>query len=77
VRDLGPDTLNVLHNFVIPKSQHCNALGLQPSCSALIRNLLPLKIVLTAIDLDGKPEPGAVKVNDVITDWMLTTKAEA
>jgi hypothetical protein len=39
--------------------------------------LLPLEIVLTAIDLDGQPEPGAVKVNDVITDWMLTTKAEA
>jgi hypothetical protein len=32
---------------------------------------------LTAIDLDGQPEPGTIKVNDEIADWMLTTKAEA
>jgi len=39
--------------------------------------LPPFEIVLTVIDLDGQPEPGTIKVNNEIADWMLTTKAEA
>ncbi len=58
-------------------AQNCDVSACEPSGSLLVMANLFCGVVCGAFDFDGESHRGAIEVENVGTDWMLATEAEA
>jgi hypothetical protein len=61
---------------VIPEAKHMNTLCFEISGSPFVVETLVVLIMLTAINLDRQACLMAIEINDVCTNWVLTSELE-
>jgi len=66
----------ILKHLIVPKSDYLNAVLPQKSRSVHVASNNTRFIVLTAVKLNGKLYLAAVKIEDELLKWVLTTKPE-
>jgi hypothetical protein len=74
-REHPVESLRVQH-IMDHYTQYADALFLEPAGSTLITLGRGSKVVRTSIHFDAEPRRRAVKIEDVVTDRMLTAEAE-
>jgi hypothetical protein len=72
--DCADDTIQIGQNIIVPEPDNAVATRVQPRRPGSI--LLPLHVVLPAIDLDNQPRVETGKISDEVADGHLATKLE-
>jgi hypothetical protein len=68
--------IKVVANLPVPAAKDSIPFGCQPSCATTIAGGDDWVVVLNAIDLDDETTFQANEVNDIGTDWVLSSKAQ-
>jgi hypothetical protein len=71
------NSFGLAQDVVVPKAKYLNTLLFEVSRSPLVIGKLVVLVMLTAINLDRQLCFTTIKVNDVWTNWVLTSELEA
>jgi hypothetical protein len=71
------NTLTVFSPLMIPESKFFNVLRSQEVPPNFIAPELPEQSVLKSVHLDRQPRKRTIKIQKILSDWMLTAKLES
>jgi hypothetical protein len=77
VIDPAHHAIQVPIDFFNPDSNHSVAFGFEPGVAAQVIRPLMVIIMVRTVDFDHESGCRAIKVDKVLTDWLLTTKLPA
>jgi hypothetical protein len=69
------DILHGLEHVARRNPQRPDALPFEPSVTPVVTRRPVSKVVAIAIDFDGQLGGGAIEIENVAIDWVLSTKA--
>ena len=75
--DFGDNAIHVAKYIEVRETQHTQAAIIQVSVTFRILRLAFLGVVLTTINLDDQPRRGAIEINDIVTQRLLTIELES
>jgi hypothetical protein len=77
VIDERQDAVQIAIDFIVPESQHPEALVGKVIVALRIAASMRIEIMLTAIDLDQESMPETDEVYDIAVAWGLTAEVES
>jgi hypothetical protein len=70
-------TVEISINIAIPESKNAETLGRELRISANVANVMPIEIMLAAIDLDDEQTFHTDKIDDVTFAWRLASEMKS